>query len=148
MPDLTYRGTCHCGAIRGTLVATKPAAKLQLRACQCGFCTRHGGLWTSYPAGVLRVTVQDPARLSAYSFGTGTALFHVCSRCGGVPVVSSRLDGRDYAVVSVTAFTNVDLALIRRASASFEGESREERLARRKRNWIGSVAFTAGAAAQ
>ena len=82
-----------------------------------------------------------------FSFGTGTALFHVCSRCGAVPVVTSRLDGRDYAVVSVTAFTDVDPALIRRAGASFEGESREERLARRKRNWIGAVEFTAGARA-
>ena len=36
----TLTGTCHCGAIRGTLHATKPAAELQVRSCQCGFCAR------------------------------------------------------------------------------------------------------------
>ena len=28
----TLAGHCHCGAIRGTLHATKPAAELQVRA--------------------------------------------------------------------------------------------------------------------
>jgi len=136
-------GSCHCGNVGFELGWEPDPKEIVARACDCSFCTRHGGLWTSYPAGVLRVRVQDPARVSAYSFGTATALFHVCSRCGAVPVVTSRLDGRDYAVVSVTAFTNVDPALIRRASASFEGESLETRLARRKRNWIAAVEFTA-----
>jgi hypothetical protein len=145
---MLIHGSCHCGNIGFELEWEPDPQEIIARECDCSFCTRHGGLWTSYPAGILRVTVQDPARHSAYSFGTGTALFHVCSRCGAVPVVSSRLDGRDYAVVSVTAFTNVDPALIRRSSASFEGESREERLARRKRNWIGAVEFTAGTRAQ
>ena len=47
----TFAGTCHCGAIRGTLAATKPAAELQVRACQCSFCTRHGAMTVSDPAG-------------------------------------------------------------------------------------------------
>jgi hypothetical protein len=65
----------------------------------------------------------------------------VCSRCGIVPVVTSRLDGRLYAVVSVNAFDGVPSALIRRTPASFDGEGTGERLERRKRNWIAQVEF-------
>jgi hypothetical protein len=97
-------------------------------------------VWTSCPTGSLKVSVSDPALVSDYAFGTKTARFHVCARCGAVPVVTSRIDGRLSAVVSVNAFDNVDPSLLRRAPASFDGESEETRLARRKRNWIPHVA--------
>jgi hypothetical protein len=58
-----------------------------------------------------------------------------------VPLVSSHIDGRDYAVVNVNTFDNVDPALLRHASANLDGESVDDRLARRQRNWIGSVTF-------
>ena len=60
-----------------------------------------------------------------------------------VPVVTSRIDGRLYAVVSVNAFENVEPALLRRAPATFEGENEQARLSRRKRNWIADVQFDA-----
>jgi hypothetical protein len=57
-------------------------------------------------------------------------------------VVTSRIGGRLYAVVSVNAFEGVDPALLQRASATtFDGESEEVRLARRKRNWIANVEY-------
>jgi hypothetical protein len=90
------------------------------------------------------VRVQDPARRSTYAFGTRTADFHVCATCGAVPVVTSRIDGRLYAVVSVNAFDGVDPALIRRAPISFDGEGEGPRLARRARHWIGDVQFVQG----
>ena len=60
-----------------------------------------------------------------------------------VPVVTSRIDGCLYAVVSVNAFENVEPALLRRAPATFEDESEQARLSRRKRNWIAEVQFEA-----
>jgi hypothetical protein len=87
------------------------------------------------------VTVKDPALISKYVFGTKTAEFHVCARCGIVPLVTSRIDGRLYAVVNVNAFEGVESALLRHASATFEGESEEARLARRKRTWIAHVEY-------
>jgi len=90
------------------------------------------------------VTVKDPALVSRYAFGTKTAEFHICSRCGVVPVVTSRIDGRLYAVVSVNAFEGVAPSRLQRASATFEGESEEARLARRKVNWIASVEYIEG----
>jgi hypothetical protein len=89
----------------------------------------------------LKVSVVEPSHVSKYSFGTETAHFHVCSKCGVAPVVTSRIDGRLYAVVNVNAFEGVDPSLLQRVSSTFDGESEEGRLARRKRNWIANVDY-------
>jgi hypothetical protein len=88
------------------------------------------------------VRVRDSARVSRYAFGTKTAEFHVCVDCGVVPLVTSLIDRRVYAVVSVNAFDDVEASRLRRTPASFDGESEGDRLARRQRNWIGQVEFT------
>jgi len=137
-------GSCHCGNITFSLDWRPEPAEIPARACSCSFCLKHGGLWTSCPMGSLRITIRQPALVSRYSFGTRTAEFHVCSRCGVVPVVTSRIDGRLYAVVSVNAFQDVDPALLKRAAARYDGESESARLARRKLNWIADVEIQAG----
>jgi hypothetical protein len=134
-------GSCHCGNIAFELDWVPAPLEIPARACTCSFCTKHGGVWTSCPTGSLKVTIKDPLRVSTYRFGTKTARFHVCAMCGIAPVVTSRIAGRLYAVVSVNAFDNVDPSLLRRAPATFEGECEEERLARRERNWIRNVEF-------
>ena len=137
-------GSCHCGNITFSLDWRPEPAEIPARACSCSFCLKHGGLWTSCPMGSLRITIRQPALVSRYSFGTRTAEFHVCSSCGVVPVVTSRIDGRLYAVVSVNAFQDVDPALLKRAAARYDGESESARLARRKLNWIADVEVQAG----
>jgi hypothetical protein len=140
---MVIAGSCHCGNISFRLAWEPSPTEIPARACTCSFCTKHGGVWTSWPSAALKVTVRDASLVSKYAFGTKTAEFHVCSRCGIVPVVTSRLEGRDYAVVSVNAFEGVAAALIRRTPASFDGEGQGERLERRKRNWIAKVEFLA-----
>jgi len=135
------RGRCHCGNISFRLDWEPDPVEIPARSCDCTFCMKHGGTWTSYSAGKLEVAIEDPALVSRYEFGTKTATFHVCARCGIVPVVTSDLDGRTYAVVSVKAFENVDPAMLKPGPVSFDGEGVESRLARRKRNWISEVKF-------
>ena len=135
-------GRCHCGNISFALDWEPEPKEIPARACTCSFCTKHGGIWTSCPAGALKVTVKEPAQVSKYSFGTKTADFHICARCGVVPLVTSFIDGRLYAVVSVNALEGVDPWLLRKPIATkFDGESEEVRLARRKRNWIANVEY-------
>ena len=134
-------GSCHCANIAFTLDWVPEPAEIPARACGCSFCVKHGGVWTSCPTASLKVTVRDPALASEYAFGTETAQFHVCARCGVVPLVTSRIEGRLYAVVNVNAFTGVAPALLRHTPASFDGESEAVRLARRQRNWIADVEF-------
>jgi hypothetical protein len=138
---MLIRGKCHCGNIAFSLTWEPDPREIPARACSCSFCTKHGGVWTSNPGGALKVRVEDPSRVSRYAFGTRTADFHVCTRCGIVPVVTSSIDGRLYAVVSVNAFEGVEASLLRREPASFDGEGEDSRLARRKRNWIADVEF-------
>jgi hypothetical protein len=136
-------GACHCGNIRYDLDWQPDPTEIPARACTCSFCLKHGGIWTSKPEAVLRVRVKDEGLVSKYRFGTATADFHVCSRCGAVPMVTCRMEDRLYAVVNVNTFDNVDESLLRRAVARFDGEDERSRLARRKRNWIADVAFVA-----
>lgn len=138
---MLIRGKCHCGNIAFSLTWDPEPAEIPARACGCTFCTKHGGVWTSNPEGALEITTKDPSLVSRYAFGTKTATFHICARCGIVPVVTSEIDGRVYAVVSVNAFEGIDPSRLRRASADFEGEGTDTRLARRKRNWIANVSF-------
>ena len=134
-------GKCHCGNIAFTLAWDPDPQQIPARACSCSFCVKHGGVWTSNPAGSLEVAIADRSLLTTYAFGTKTAEFNVCARCGIVPLVTSRIDGNLYAVVSVNAFENVDPALLSKAPASFDGEGTDDRLARRKRNWIPRVTY-------
>jgi hypothetical protein len=138
---MLIQGKCHCGNISFSLAWEPDPTEIPARACTCSFCIKHGGVWTSNPGGALEVRVKDPSLVSRYAFGTRTAEFHICARCGIVPVVTGRIDDHLYAVVSVNAFEGVDQALLRRAPASFDGEGEESRLARRKRNWIADVKY-------
>jgi hypothetical protein len=132
------RGSCHCDNVRFEL-EWPDAHRIPARVCGCSFCVKHGGVWTSHPAARLRVTTADPGKVREYAFGTRTAIFHVCAGCGVVPVVTSDIAGRRYAVVSVNAFDDVEASLLDHSPANFDGEGTDDRLARRKRNWIGSV---------
>lgn len=135
-------GKCHCGTIAFSLAWEPDPVEIAARACTCSFCVKHGGLWASNPRGRLEMRVSDPLQVRRYAFGTRTAEFHVCARCGVVPVVTSRIDDRLYAVVSVHAFEGIDASLLRRAPVSFDGEGTDSRLERRKRSWIADVRIT------
>jgi hypothetical protein len=138
---MLIRGKCHCGNIAFSLTWDPDPKEIPARVCDCTFCQKHGGVWTSNPTGALQVRIQDAAKISRYTFATATAEFHICARCGVVPLVTSKVDDHLYAVVSVNAFDNVDPAMVRKAPITFEGEEMGSRLARRKRNWIANVAF-------
>jgi hypothetical protein len=136
-------GRCHCGNISFVLTWEPAPVEIPARACDCSFCARHGGVWTSFPGGALRVSERDQALVSRYRFGTETADFQVCAGCGVVPLVTSEIEGQLYAVVNVKTFDGIDPALLRPVSSHVEGETRAARLARRQRNWIGRVEFVA-----
>ena len=138
---MMIKGKCHCGNIAFDLEWEGDPPEIPARACGCTFCIKHGGVWTSNPRSRLIVTIRKPAGVSKYTFGTRTAMFHVCSCCGAVPLVTSEIANHLYAVVNTNVFENVDQTWLRRASASFEGEDVDSRLARRQRNWISDVQF-------
>jgi hypothetical protein len=141
---MLINGSCHCGNISFRLDWLPQPSEIPARACSCSFCRKHGGVWTSCPAGALDVRVRDPGQVSEYSFGTRTAAFHVCTKCGAVPVVTSKIDGNTYAVVNVNALEGIDPGIVKESRISFDGESEAARLARRKKGWIADVRFCVG----
>jgi hypothetical protein len=86
--------------------------------------------------------IRDELQVSKYRFGTGTADFFVCSRCGAVPFVTSEINGCLYAVVNVNTFEGVDRSVLQPSVSDFDGEDTTSRLARRARTWIPHVEIT------
>ena len=136
---MRIEGKCHCGNIHYVLDWPHDGSEITMRACGCSFCVKHGGNWTSHRDSILTAEVRDAALVSKYRFGTGTADFYVCSRCGAVPFVTSAIDDRLYAVVNVNTFESIKPSSLRRTATDFDGEGTGERLDRRKRNWIPAV---------
>lgn len=139
---MRIQGKCHCGNITYQLEAPGDAKDLPVRACTCTFCVKHGSAWTSHREGKLAATVHDASLLSRYSFGTSTADFYICSRCGVVPFVTSDIEARLYAVVNVNTFDGIDPSSLTKAPVNLEGETTDARLARRKQRWIANVHIT------
>jgi len=138
---MLIRGSCHCGNISFALTWEPDPTEIPARVCTCSFCVKHSGVWTSSPSGSLQVRVKDASAVSKYAFGTRTAVFHICARCGVVPVVTSEIEDQLYAVVSVNAFENVEASLLKCASVSFAEETEASRLSRRKRGWVANVQY-------
>ena len=137
-------GSCHCGNISFSLDWPDDAPQIPARSCGCTFCVKHGGVWTLHSRARLRTRVTEPGMAARYAFGTETAQFLVCARCGVAPVVTSQIEGTLFAVVNVNSFDNVDRSRIQVQPASFDGEDVSSRLDRRRRHWIADVVLAEG----
>lgn len=136
---MNIHGQCHCGNLHFDLSWPTDTGEIPARACRCSFCTKHGGVYTSHPEATLDAHIEDRAAVNKYTFGTGTAEFFVCSRCGVVPFVTSNIDGSLFGVVNVNTFDPDPTLTFDCGSADFDGEDTESRLARRRRTWISKV---------
>lgn len=141
---MQFHGKCHCGNITFSLTWEPDPVDIPARACDCSFCTRHGAAWTSHPDAVLAVRVREPSLVNRYAFGTGTADFHICARCGVAPLVTCRVEGRLYAVVNVNTLDDIEPSMLQHRPASFSEEDATAKLSRRQRNWIANVTIVEG----
>jgi hypothetical protein len=112
----------------------KPAAELQLRSCQCGFCTRHGAITVSDPAGRAIFEIGRSA-LNRYQFGTRTGTTLLCSRCGTYAGVVLEDEGKTWSVMNVRGLAVPEFAGRVGEPVVYEGEAPAQRIARRKVKW-------------
>ena len=127
-------GQCHCGAVRVSLETALPASELGLRACQCGFCRRHGALSTSHPQARITFTADDGV-LTRYRFGQKLSNFLICANCGCYVGALAETDVGPIAILNVRG---VDLPGFEGRTAepmTYDGETAEARTARRKARW-------------
>jgi hypothetical protein len=140
----TLAGSCHCGAISVTLQATMPAAALEIRACQCSFCTRHGAKTVSDPAGQCRFEI-DGAALSWYRFETRTGMSLICNRCGTYAGAIIEDGDKVWSVLNARGLAIAELRDRTPVPRVYEGETPEQRIARRKAMWTPTEIIWRGA---
>ena len=139
-PTVTdHPGQCHCGNISFVFSSDRPAGDFTHRLCGCSFCTKHGARWISDPAGSLAITISAPSQMSPYRFGHRTAEFLTCTTCGVTPVVTSNIDGQRYAAVNLNAIDSSSQFTGGTGEFDYDAETSADRLARRRKNWIGQV---------
>ncbi len=127
--DMIHTGQCHCGAIRFTMETSHALAP---RACQCGFCRRHGARTVTDPSGAAILTL-GPETLR-YRFASGSADYLLCGRCGNYVGALTQIGGALYATLNLNVFDepHPELAAV---PVSYEGESPKTKAARRHARW-------------
>ena len=130
----SFEGSCHCGSIHVALAFTKPAADIQTRSCQCGFCTRHGAVTISDPDGraVISISASDCA---TYQFGTRTATSLICRRCGTYCGAFLEDGGEVWSIANARGLAIAAFHERQGEPMVYEQETAAERTARRKRRW-------------
>lgn len=127
---MIYRGACHCGAVRAAFeTVTKP----HLRFDGCSFCASRGVKSASDADG--RLTLESSAKLTRYRFGHKTADYLICPTCG--TYVATSMDGPrgPVGVINVVGLQIPELRDEPAPLASLDGETPEERIARRLSRW-------------
>ena len=128
-------GGCHCGNLEVAFETLRPPDELTVHACGCSFCRHHGARTISDPAGSVEVLVNDPAALSRYRFGLGTAEFLVCRNCGGYVGAVMTEAGSAYATVNLNALATAGEFAATSVPVSYDQESEADRRARRRARW-------------
>ena len=130
-----HTGGCHCGNIRLRFSTERDPSQIEVRACQCSFCVKHGSRAVADPDGRLIVSVGDIERLRKYRFGLRTADYLICADCGVyVAAIAGEDDAR--AIVIINALDDQRAFNREPIPVDFDGESREQRQARRRLRWM------------
>jgi len=134
-PISEHRGGCHCGNLRLTIRLPRPPAETRLRACGCSFCRAHSTRTTSDPNGSVDMRASDWSLVERYRFGTGTAEFLICKRCGVyIGAIGDTASGTR-AVLNVNCLEDQAAFTQTPQPVDHEGEAADDRLTRRAANW-------------
>ena len=79
---MIHTGGCHCENIKVRLRLAKPPEQMPLRSCSCSFCRSHGTRTISDRDGLVEIAAVDWSLVERYRFGSRTADYVICRRCG------------------------------------------------------------------
>jgi hypothetical protein len=141
------RGECHCGRVEVSFETALSPGELEVRACQCSFCRRHGAKTVTDSAGRLVISAEDGA-LVRYRFGLRTADFLLCRNCGVyiAAVISDCTEER--ATLNVAGMMIEGLWDRAADPIRLDHEDAEARRKRRHRNWTPTKVVVETAAAR
>lgn len=102
MSEMTYSGSCQCGAI-----AFEVAADLDhTMTCNCSRCRRLGSVLTFVPTSAFRLTRDGPT--TEYRFADRVISHRFCPTCGIQPYSTGELNGTAMVAVNVNCLDGVD----------------------------------------
>ena len=131
---MMYAGSCHCQAVKISFETSLSADTAPVRACACRFCRSHGARVVTDPGGQLIISYNEDA-VQSYRFGLKTADFLICKTCGlYIAAVADTPRGRR-ATLNINLLDNASSFSEASDAVNYDGESADERLQRRGRNW-------------
>lgn len=85
MPTKSYRGRCHCGAVRFRFQSDEITSAIR---CNCSICIRKGIVMSAgyVPPDAFEVDGQEC--LTMYEFGDRSVHHYFCRTCGIVPFIA------------------------------------------------------------
>jgi hypothetical protein len=110
-----------------------------VRACQCGFCRRHGTRTVADADGLATIRVASPAQLERYRFAHGSAEYLICRTCGTYVAAIQHEAGRLLSVINVAGLDVEAFRACAGEPVTYEGESIADRRARRRTYWMPAV---------
>lgn len=103
MPMQTYRGGCHCGAVR----FSADLAMDQVIECNCSHCSAKGFILTFTRDGFLLEQGEDA--LSSYLFNKKQITHLFCRHCGVQSFARGKTpDGAPMVAINIRCLENVD----------------------------------------
>ncbi len=98
-------GNCHCKAV--AIEIPFNGSFLNLRKCDCSFCSKRWAVVASVPIEKLKV-IKGEDNLTLYQWNTKVAKHYFCSICGIYTHHQRRSNPNEYGV-NIACFPNVDV---------------------------------------
>lgn len=109
---------------------------MEVRACQCSFCRKHGTKALADPDGRLLICVRDDAAVNRYTFGLETAEYVVCRTCGCYVAAVTTQSADQRAILVVNVLDDAEQFSSAPVAMSYDHETREQRIMRRQDKWM------------
>ncbi len=136
---MLHSGGCHCGNISVRLQLSRLPEKMPLRSCSCSFCRSHGTRTISDREGSVEITASDWSLVERYQFGSRTADYLLCRRCGVYVGAVCETSNGLRAVVNVNCLDDRAAFTQAPAAPDYDGETTGTRLQRRSANWMPAI---------
>ena len=133
---MEHSGGCHCGNIHVRLRLSKPPQETPLRACACAFCRAHMTRTVADMAGHFTLSADDWTLVEPYRFGSRTADYMVCRRCGVYVGAVCETAAGPRAVVNINCLAERAAFTQQPDATNYDGEAEATRLARRATHWM------------
>ncbi len=92
---ITYRGSCHCGAVRFTF-QSEPITRAC--RCNCSICTKKGAIMSIPYYAPDAITIEGIDSLNTYRWGDKMVNNYFCRQCGIHPFHDTTIKPGHYRV--------------------------------------------------